>query len=1478
MNTNNQDDIEYSCINRIDFSILSPEQIKKMSVVNITKSQLYDSNGEPTIKGLFDTAMGVIVPRKRCRTCKNTFIECPGHFGHIELVKPVFNIQFDNYIMKILKCICPKCNKLLVNKNHPKVLNIIKNTKDNNKDRFEKMFNLISKIKHCGNPNNKEDLLYNPNGCGTIRPSKYINNIKSSSCIELEWNMESSDGESVTHKYNAEIILSLFKRISEEDALVLGFSPKWCMPSWLIISVLPVVPPCARPSVRQYNNQRSEDDLTHKYNDIIKNNEMFKNNLSSNNIQHFMEVIQYHVSTLINNDVKGIPPAQTRGGRPMKTLSERLKSKEGRIRHNLMGKRVDYSARSVISPDANLNIEQLGVPKKIAMNLTFPEVVNKFNINKMYKLIKNGNKVYPGAKSITDRYGNTRLLEYRNTDNLVLEYGDIVNRHLIDGDYVLFNRQPSLHKMSMMAHQVKVMEGNTFRFNVDVCKPYNADFDGDEMNMHVPQSVHTAIEIKYLAEVPKHIIDPSDNKPIICPSQDNLLGLFKITDEGVYFTQQEVMNILMTVSKFDGNLPEPDYIKGNKIRWTGKQLYSIVLPSINLKKKKSDGIDIIIVNGILIQGQISKSESVEIVSIIHSDYGYKEAQRYLNDLQKVIVKYMIRSGYSIGINDMIVHNDIKVNNKNIIVECKKEVNDITKKMHLNILENIKEGLDTVYEAKVKGLLGECRDKIINNNIKMLDKNNKVKYMVDSGSKGSVTNIQQMLYLLDQQTIDGQRVPLGFSNRSLPHYPKYENGVESRGFIANNYIDGLNPQEFFFHAMAGREGLIDTAVKTASSGYLQRRLVKATEDLKVNHDGTVRSSNNDIVEFIYGDDGFDSSALKKQNSSFIKINYETLMNNYIISDEEAFKNYINSKTLSKMMKDSNLVKDIEKYNNQVKECIVLIYDEYMKFVDKIEELRLYYPINFKKMIENTINKFGDSFKSKSDLDVLTVIRSIDELIDYCSMNGHINKTLVVLLHDYLSPKKIIRDLKFNKLAFEFIVNYIKMIFNESLVESGEMVGPLAAQSIGSKSTQLTLNTFHLAGVGEKSNVTRGVPRLHELLSNTKNPKQPSNIIYLTDNVKYDKSLADKIGNNIESATIGDIIISDAIYLEPQNNFENVLPEDKDVIEIYKIFSELNNQFEQISNNPWVIRLEFDKRKIIDKKITMEDIYIVLKNKYPTSILIYYDDNANKLIFRLRMTNVKINYDQVDDDIILLKNKINEIKSTIIKGVNNIKKVYRPIENTIYVKEGDVYTEKTEYYLNTDGANLFDILLKKNVDTYRTYSIYPNEMNMVFGIEAARMIIEDQLKEVLEGSDVKINPRHLSLLCDKMTRGGDFMSIDRHGINKENIGPLAKSSFEETTDQLQEASLFGVRDNIKGVSSNIMVGQVAACGTGDSTLLIDEELLLKAIELKNSDSDSEDVSYMFESSPFCDQNSDIKFNINSVVTDHIELNNIPEVDIE
>jgi DNA-directed RNA polymerase II subunit RPB1 len=458
----------------VQFSILSPDEIERSSVVEITTQTTYEGS-EPKIGGLFDPRMGVLDNGKICRTCQQSNHGCPGHFGHYRLTRPVYYIQFHSMIMNILKCICIRCSKLRIDKNlHKDLLNRKGET------RWKEVLAASSNIKRCGQE--CED------GCGALQPDKFVRDgiariiAHYSEMKDKEKEKDPKEKAKFQQQpLEVEYVHRLFRRMTDEDVDFIGLSRYWCRPDWMICTVLRIPPPQVRPSVIQDNNQRSEDDLTHKLFDIIKNDMTLKqkieNNAAKNVIDEWTNVVQYHVATLVDNEIPGVAPSAQRSGRPLKSIQQRLGGKEGRIRYNIQGKRVEFSARSVITPDPNISVGEIGVPKEIAMNLTSPETVTAYNIDKMYKLIQNGVDKWPGAKTIVRKDGRMISLKHINTSEIVLYQGDVVNRHLLDDDILLFNRQPTLHKMSMMGHRVKVLPYKTFRMNVLVTRPYNADFE-----------------------------------------------------------------------------------------------------------------------------------------------------------------------------------------------------------------------------------------------------------------------------------------------------------------------------------------------------------------------------------------------------------------------------------------------------------------------------------------------------------------------------------------------------------------------------------------------------------------------------------------------------------------------------------------------------------------------------------------------------------------------------------------------------------------------------------------------------------------------------------------------------------------------------------------------------------------------------------------------------------------------------------------
>lgn len=475
-------------VSGVQFSILSPEEIRRRSVAEIVTNETYEGD-VPKVGGLFDPRMGVLDHGKKCSTDELDNRHCPGYFGHIELAKKVFHIHHLKYTIKTLCNVCYNCSKLLVSTQDPEMKRILSSKKGAN--RFLAVTNLCSKVSRCGDKT--------ANGCGAVQPNVIKREATTVGKLSAEWK---SDKESTTSEeddankvvlWDADDVERMLRRISDEDVEAMGFNRNFCRPEWLICSVLPVPPPSVRPSVRADNNTRMEDDLTHKLCDIIKTNKVLKNKIQNNApkkaIDEWYMLLQYHVATLINNNLPGFPAAQQRSGRPLKAITDRLKSKEGRVRGNLMGKRVDFSGRSVITPDPRLKINQLGVPYDICQNLTFPEKVNQYNRDKLTQLVRNGYYTYPGAKSIKRaNTGKIIALNVIDTKSIELNDGDIVNRHLMRGDFVLFNRQPSLHKMSMMQHEVVPLPYKTFRLNVSVTRPYNADFDGDKLSSCLQQA------------------------------------------------------------------------------------------------------------------------------------------------------------------------------------------------------------------------------------------------------------------------------------------------------------------------------------------------------------------------------------------------------------------------------------------------------------------------------------------------------------------------------------------------------------------------------------------------------------------------------------------------------------------------------------------------------------------------------------------------------------------------------------------------------------------------------------------------------------------------------------------------------------------------------------------------------------------------------------------------------------------------------
>ena len=683
-------------------------------------------------------------------------------------------------------------------------------------------------------------------------------------------------------------VLNLFRQMISTDCELLGMDPTKGRPEMFLWQVVPAPPVCIRPSVTQ-ELATTEDDLTTKLGEIVLVSGLIRTGLRKGvPVQRIIEqwdYLQVSLASYVNSDAPGLHQASS--ARPIRGFCQRLKGKQGRFRGNLSGKRVDFSGRTVISPDPNLSINQVAIPVQVAKTLTYPEMVSRYNLKKLQGRILNGPNKWPGANYLTKKQHNFKVfLKYAHASKVAdqLQVGDIVERHLEDGDIVLFNRQPSLHKLSILSHRVKVRPWRTFRLNECVCTPYNADFDGDEMNLHVPQTEEARTEAIQLMGVENNLATPKNGEPIVAAIQDFITGAYLLSSKDTFYDRKSFAQICMFM--VDGatqvDLPPPTIIKPQAL-WTGKQVFNVLMrpnrdspvlvnldtPCREYKVVKgqprdldaNDGWLVIrnseVMCGVMDKSAIGAGKKGSVFYVILRDHGPDAAMHAMNRLAKLSARWLSERGFSIGINDVYPGDQLVKLKQKLVHNAYDQCGDVIKRYRRGELKR-STGCDEeqTMENTISGILSKVRQQAGEHCIRELSRWNSALIMATCGSKGSNINVSQMVAVVGQQIIGGSRVPDGFQDRSLPHFPKNARTPPSKGFVRNSFFSGLTPTEFLFHAISGREGLVDTAVKTAETGYMSRRLMKSLEDLSSQYDDTVRNSSSGVIQFQYGDDKLD----------------------------------------------------------------------------------------------------------------------------------------------------------------------------------------------------------------------------------------------------------------------------------------------------------------------------------------------------------------------------------------------------------------------------------------------------------------------------------------------------------------------------------------------------------------------------------------------------------------------------------------------
>ncbi len=852
-------------VSSIEFGLLSPKIITKFATVKIVTPELYDKEGYPVDGGLMDIRLGVIDPGLRCKTCGGKLKECIGHFGFLELARPVVHIKFVTTITKVLKSSCRNCGRILLEES--KAQTFLEEMKDPELDKHpdlkkQKFKDIIAEVKstkkcpHCGEK--QLDIKFE-------KPSNFVEDDKKLSPIEIR---------------------ARFEKIPDNDIKVLGINADVARPEWMILTVLPVPPVTTRPSITLESGERSEDDLTHKLGDIVRINQRLFENINAGApeviIEDLWELLQYHVTTFFDNEVTQVPPARHRSGQPLKTLTERIKSKEGRFRHNLAGKRVNYAARTVISPDPKLKFNEVGIPKSVAMELTIPERLTEWNMKYLKKFVDKGPTNYPGANYVIRPDGKKKKITDETREQLLeeLQPGYIVERHLMDGDISIFNRQPSLHRMSIMCHKIRVLPGRSFRMNPNVCGPYNADFDGDEMNLHIPQTEEARAEAEMLMQIQSQIISPKNGLNIIGCKEDVIVGNYLLT-KNIEVDKEEAVSLLLAIG-----IDQTEKFKKFGKRVTGKEIFSATLPDdfdfIGQTKgsSKDEKFSVIIKKGNLVSGYIDKNtigeEKGTLIRSLYKQYGEDIGIITLNKIFRLGLEVLLRIGFTTAISDTDLPDKTRNACTTVLESAQVKVQELIierKSGKLEALPGYTE--DETLEFRILEILNKARNTIGEEVSNSADETNPSIIMALSGARGSILNLAQMSACVGQQALRGKRIEKGYTNRTLVTFKQKDLSPDAHGFIRRGFKQGLSPTEFFFGAMTGRDSLMDTGLRTPKSGYLYRRLANALQDLKVEYDHTVRDANKKIIQFQYGEDSIDISKSEGGRINVKRIVRETI---------------------------------------------------------------------------------------------------------------------------------------------------------------------------------------------------------------------------------------------------------------------------------------------------------------------------------------------------------------------------------------------------------------------------------------------------------------------------------------------------------------------------------------------------------------------------------------------------------------------------
>lgn len=1358
---------------KVHFGLLSAEDIKRQSVCEVSQTILY-YRGLPASGGLLDPLMGSVDRRHLCATCMHDARTCQGHTGHITLSYPVYHGGYIDTVLRVLRCVCYGCSRVCAGEEEAQAL--LRAPRAARLQIAQGHLRGKKVCPHCGMP--KPIYTRAPLG------------------IHAEWHDDApwesdEEREACAVPFTPCTALSIMRHIPAEEVEMLGFDAARSHPERMVVQVVPVPPPSTRPAIYSSEGSRSrgQNDLTIRLLEVLKRSHEVRLAIGKTPpievactpvILDKIARLQFEVILLVQPPARvPRPPGVTRvvGGIGSKSLSDRLRGKEGRVRGNLMGKRVDFSARCVITPDSFFECDRVGIPEKIAMALTVPEKVHNLNLASLSARVRRGAFDVRGARNVIQTDGTVVSLTVEQGRNVALRVGDVVERFLEDDDVAVFNRQPSLHMHGMQAHRVRIMPGNTFRLSLPTATPYNADFDGDEMNVHIPQGPAARAECLALMSISQKCITAQSNKPVMGMVQDGLVGLHILTEAGVLLEKAHACRLIGVTVHCARRLPAPCIVTSARRLYTGHQIFSVLLPGgtyvepadADLERALRERLEdapVLIRDGELLCGRIRKahagSSAGGIVDVLARDFSGVHVMRFLSDAQRMIRAFLLHRGHHVGVADVLMEEEGQRRVHERLEKATKLCEDIER-------EAAGQGEDErmTAEGAIVRVLGKVLLQVGGIVDEHLQENNSIRTMVRAGSKGSFMNLAQICACLGQQSLEGQRIVSESGKRALPSFRQNDCSLGARGMVPNSFALGLTPTELFFHGIGGREGLVDTAVKTSQTGYLQRRMNKAMEDLSVDVRGHVVTSTGEVVSMRWGSDGFHPARLERNR-------LRSLMDP---SGDDALA-----------PEELRLVREARAAVRAVRTHLLAVGD-----LDQ----RVLAPFN----VHRTRRLVQRRAAARAE-DGITAAEGTAAALELAAAAG--SHAVCLALMECVSGASVAG---MDRAAHAELCAAIRHKIDDARTVHGESVGCIAAQSVGEPSTQMTLNTFHSAGVATK-NVTLGIPRLKELLDCTRNPKTPCVTIRFKRGFRDSERVTEFIAETLPLTRLGDVVTQCETL-----RVDGELPDN--VAWALHLEGVLNGSGAIPGSSKLLVRLDLNQDLMRKRQLTPPMLRRALAARTAGRTCVLSSETSSIewfLVVRFLDLPAMLAHGGLapEQEHMLCDRAVRVLMDTVaVSGHPRITTAVAAKGKRMSSRDA---APREEYVVHAYGSCLADVGAAPCIDWARCTSNDIGETLSILGIEACAHVLFDQIKSVVSFDGTYIDDRHISTIVDTMCRAGSLMSLNRHGINRVQSSPLMRASFEETTDILYSAAANAEYENGRCVSTSIMIGQLAHFGTG------------------------------------------------------------------